>query len=376
MKKLFYLLSIVLFISCSSDKTKNAVEEIKESSSENKSISLTQEQIDVAGIKSGKIEKQKISETIECSGKIEVPPANIASVSPIMDGFVRKLNFFPGDVIQRGDVLASLQHPEFINLQQRYIEAKSQVDYYQEEFKRQGELTVENAASIKNMQKAKAEYLTYEANYKSLKSQLELLGVNTESIEKGDFVKEFNLIAPINGIVSQLKANTGKFVSSENFIYEIIDPGTLNLHFNVFEKDISKINTGQKIMFWALNDDQKYETSVKRIGVSINENNHTTMVHSTFDNKNKQLKAGMFINASIYINEKELYTVPSTAVISFHDEPHVIIKKETKFYIVQIKTGIEQNNRIEIKEVNNELLNAEIVVKGAYYLTSILEAED
>lgn len=376
MKKLFYLLSLALFISCSSSETKNVAEDLKQETSENKSIRLTQDQIDVAGIKSGKIEKQKISETIECSGKIEVPPGNIASVSPIMDGFIKKLYFFLGDFVQKGEVLASLQHPEFINLQQRYIESKSQFDYYQEEFKRQGELTVENAASIKNMQKAKAEYLTYEASYKSLKSQLELLGVNTESIEKGDFVKEFKLIAPISGIVSQLNANTGKFVSSENFIYEIIDAGILNLHFNVFEKDISKINTGQKIIFRTLNDNQKYEAHVKQIGISINDNNHTTMVHSMFNNKNKQLKAGMFINASIYINERELYTLPTTAIISFHDEPHIIIKKATEFNIVQIKTGVEQNNLVEIKEVSDELLNAEIVVKGAYYLTSILEAED
>ena len=101
----------------------------------------------------------------------------MASVSPIIGGFIKSLNYFPGDFVEKGAVIASLQHPDFISLQQQYIETKSQIDYYQEEFKRQGELTVENAASIKNMQKAKADYLSSEATYKSLKSQLKLLFV-------------------------------------------------------------------------------------------------------------------------------------------------------------------------------------------------------
>lgn len=376
MKNLFYLLFLALFISCSSNETSNTSEEVENKPSDKKSITLTQEQITIAEIKTEKIEKHQISETIECSGNIEIPPANIATVSPIMDGFVKKLNFFPGNVIHKGDVLATLQHPEFINLQQRYIEAKSQVDYYQEEFKRQGELTVENAASIKKMQRAKAEYLSYEATYKSLKSQLELLGINPENIEKGDFIKEFKLFAPIDGIVSQLNANAGKFVSSENLMYEIINPGTLNLHLNVFEKDISRINSGQKIVFWTLNNDQKFKSYVKRIGIKINDNNHTTLVHGVFENKNQQLKAGMFIKALIYINERESYTLPSEAVIKFHNEPHLIVKNATEFSLIKIETGIEQNNMIEIKEVDEEILRSEIVVKGAYYLTSIIETED
>ena len=60
----------------------------------------------------------------------------------------------------------------------KYLENKSELDYYQEEYKRQGELTVENAASIKKLQQAKANYYKFEASYQSLKAQLELLGVN------------------------------------------------------------------------------------------------------------------------------------------------------------------------------------------------------
>jgi len=374
MKKSLYLL-LALIISCSPKEASNNSEPIEEIQTSEKAIVFSQEQIKLAGIEIGKLEKQKISETVECSGKIEVPPGNIASVSPIIRGFIKSLNYFPGDFVEKGAVLAYLQHPDFIQLQQQYLEAKSQADYYQEEYKRQGELTVENAASIKKMQKAKADYLHFEATSKSLKSQLELLGINTSKIEIGDFIKEFKLIAPITGTVSQLNANKGKYVSSENFIYEIINDNTLNLHFNVFEKDISKIKAGQKIIFWSLNNSEKHEAKVKRIGIKIDEQSRTTMVHSKINNKNQSLKPGMFINASVYINERESYTLPTESVVIFNNESYIFINNDNSFNLVKIKKGIEQDGFYEILEISDELINAEIVITGTYYLLSKLEAE-
>jgi len=238
MKNLLYIFFLFAIISCSND---SAISENNQSDTDNsvvkESITFTDEQIDLAGIVTAKPEKRKISENIQCSGVIEIPPQNIASVSPIMHGFVKNLNYHLGQFVEKGSVLANLQHPDFINLQQQYIEAKSQADYYQEEYKRQGELTVENAASIKKMQKAKADFLSSEAKYKSLKSQLKLLGVNANSIEKGDFVTEFKLISPISGTVSQLNVNNGKYINSDQCAFEIINDSKLNLRFNVFEKD-------------------------------------------------------------------------------------------------------------------------------------------
>jgi membrane fusion protein, heavy metal efflux system len=374
MKKLLYLFSLILIISCSSNETQNTSENAEEISSDNTTITLSDEQIAISKIETGKIIKQNISETIECTGTIEVPPENTASVSPTISGFIKTLNFYPGDFVKEGSVLATLQHPDFIQLQQQYLEAKSQVDYYQEEYKRQGELTVENAASIKKMQKAKADYLTAEATYKSLKAQLELLGVNTLKIEKEDFEKEFKLFSPINGTISKLNANKGRLVNPKNPVYEIINDEYLFLNLNVYEKDILKVSVGQKISFNLLNDPKKFEAKVKRIGIGIEENNRTTTVHSITEKKNPKLRPGKFVSASILINERESYTLPSEAIVTFNDESYVFIKTENTFKTVKIKTGIEKDNQYEIAEINNELLNAKIVIKGTYYLSSIIEA--
>ncbi|MDA3954646.1 MAG: efflux RND transporter periplasmic adaptor subunit [Bacteroidales bacterium] len=373
MKQLFYIIPLTFIMSCSSNSVNNDTENVNDTIVSKETISFSEEQIELAGIELGKVKKQKISESIECSGTIYASSKNTASVSPIMEGFIKKLNYYPGDFVEKGATLASLQHPNFIILQQQYIEAKSQSEYYQEEYKRQGELTIENAASIKKMQKAKADFLSYESTYKSLKAQLELLGVNTANIEKGDFIKNFKLLAPIKGTISQLNANIGKLVSPENHLYEIINDITLNLSFNVFEKDIAKIKPGQKIVFWSLNDNKKHEAKVKRVGINIDYDNHTALIHSAIENETRELKPGMFINASVFINERDSYTVPTDAIVDFNGETFIFIKTNNEFNIVKITKGIEQNNFFEIVNADDNIINSEIVVKGAYFLLAKLE---
>ncbi|NOQ27577.1 MAG: efflux RND transporter periplasmic adaptor subunit [Bacteroidales bacterium] len=376
MKNLFYFLSLIILISCSPKDTNNVNDIAEDSSKTLENISFSNKQIELAKIETANLEKRIISETIECSGTIEVLPGNIATISPFINGFIKTLYYFPGDRVEKGTKLASLQHPDFINLQQQYIEAKSQVDYYKEEYKRQGELTIENAASIKKTQKAKADYLSYESSYKSLKAQLEILGVNTQEIEKGNFVKEFILISPISGTVSHLNANTGAFVSPENYIYEIMNDVDLNLCLSIFEKDLFQIKVGQKIIFWSLNNNHKREAKVKRKGIKIDNINHTTLIYSKIKNESQQLKSGMFVNAQIYINEHEALTLPSEAIVDYNNESIIFVKNAEDFSFVKVKKGVEQDGIVEILEAKDNLLNSEIVIKGVYYLISKLDTKE
>ncbi len=376
MKKLLYLILPALLISCSSNQTGEDSAATTRTEKTQGQVILTQEQIEVSEIETGKLSKQNISETIKCTGTTKIPPENVATVSPAINGFVKDLNYLAGDFVKKGAILATLQHPDFIKLQQQYLEAKSQVEYFQAEYQRQGELTVENAASIKKMQKAKADYLTSEANYKSLKSQLELVGINTGLVEKDDFANEFKLMAPISGVVSALNANKGKLVSPEDFVYEIVNDEKLYLSFKVFERDIPRIKVGQKVVFWPLNDHYKFEAKIQRVGIMVHDTDRSTMVHSTADNKNKALKAGMYLNASIYISERESYTIPSEAIVEYMGDDYVFVKNNETFTLKKIDKGIEQNNFTEIIDPDESIIKSEIVTRGNYYLISKLETEE
>jgi len=143
-KVLLVLAALFLTWACKTENNEQLISD--EGNSSENSIQLSPEQIKASGIKTGKVEKKYISEMLECSGQIQVSPNDKAIASTVLNGFIKDVYVKEGDFIKAGSALVSITHPDFISLQQQYLESKSQVDFYEKEFKRQGELTVENAA--------------------------------------------------------------------------------------------------------------------------------------------------------------------------------------------------------------------------------------
>jgi len=369
--KNFIIIILAFVISCKPGKEQET--ENQPSNTENEGIRLSQEQLDYAKIKTTVPEKKIISEQIACNGILDVLPGAKARVSPLMGGFIQQLHFSPGEKIEKGAVLATLTHPDFIDLQKLYIEAKSQMDFLSEEYKRQGELTVENAASLKNMQRAKADYLSAEATYKSLKSQLGIMGVDVQKIEKGDFIQSFQIKASISGIISELNVNTGQYVSPENYVFEIMNIQNLSVKLDIFEKDVEKIAIGQKIVCNTTTSRKSIITFLKRIDTKLDETTRTVKIFGEIENTNCSLKPGMYINANVLVHEKESLVVPAEAVLKDTENSYLFIQKNGAFFKILIKTGLQTNDFIEIVSSDTKLEESNVVTSGVYYLASILE---
>lgn len=370
----FFILAATIF-SCKSEKEEDAVK--TETLSENK-IALNQNQEELAGIEIGKIQKQIISEVVDCSGNIEVPPQSLASVNAPLGGFVKDAKFYVGNYVNKGTVLATLEHQSYIELQQKYLETESELDYYREEFKRQGELTIEDAASMKKMQKAKADFGKMEASFLSLKSQLEMIGIDPGDIKNSGIKSTIEIKAPINGYISKINANIGKYMNQNEPLYEIVNNDHLHLHLKIFENDINKIKTGQQILFSLPgNAGETFEATVNTIGQNVDEMERSINIHAHLLNENNSIfKPGMFVNASIQLSSDSVFVLPSTAIITAGNASFVFVKNQDGYKKIQIEKGIEQNNFIQIINPINQLTNSEVVTNGAYYLNAELENEE
>ncbi len=366
-KVIFYITAIVFIWACKPEKEEATIEN---QNAEN-IIQLSPEQIIAAGIKTARIEKKVISQQLECSGFMQVSPNNKAIVSPLLNGFVKEIFVKEGDYVKAGSPVVSVTHPDFINLQQQYLESKSQVELYEKEFKRQGELTVENAASIKVMEKAQADYWIAQAAYKSTKAQLEVLGINTEKLTTENFIKAVTISAPISGYISDFMVNKGQFLEPADFVCEVLNSNTLQVVLNIFEKDIPLLKTGQSVTFYRVHDTNKiYDTKIQVLGTTINAEDRTIKAICSFENSNSDLHPGMFIKAKVKINEHETLCAPQSAVISQNGRSIVFIKKADGFLEREVKTGAIQDGFVEIINPAEELINSDIVIEGSYFLIS------
>ena len=376
--KIKVLIAALFFLTVSSCAEKENQEQIQEATQEKaeKTIQYSEEENNNGQIATGRLEQKEFSNIIEATGTIEIPPKYVATVSTPVGGFVEELLIYPGDYVKKGDVIATLKHPDYIMLQQSYMEAMHEKDYLEQEFKRQGELSIENAASLKRLQKAKADYWKSVANYKSLKAQLEMLGIDPNSLKNENFVSTIQIKAPIDGYVTELKANKGKYIAQNEFIYEIMDIRFMHAHIKVYEKDVSKIAVGQKITIELLNNpDKTYVSEVLRLGQKIQDEERAITVHSKISNKDGYLKPGMYVNARIQYNSHKAYVIPSSGVAQIENKFYVFMKTSDGYRSVEVQKGGEMDEWVEIIDPPSGLLENDIVTKGAYYLMAEMEEE-
>lgn len=369
--KIIYSISLFLFLlSCSESAQENqeAAEGDTPAELTSSSIRLNDEQIALAEIKLGPLQKQMVSDFVECSGTITLPPQNIVMVNAPMGGFVERVNFLPGDFVKKGALLAVLSHPDYIKLQQAYLDTQSKLTFAEQEYERQKTLSSGDASARKRLEESASNFKSLQAQLMGTATQLKYIGIRPEDIEKNGIRTSIALYAPINGYITAININRGKFVSSQENMYELIDKSHMHLDLNVFEKDIPKISIGQRV-FYSLNEntERSFEGKVSLIGQKMEEENRAFSVHVDIDAPEDYFKPGMYTNAKIFLAADSVAALPQSALIRESNEYYIFVKEGDAFVRRRVQTGAEYNDMTQI--INPETLEGEdIVLEGAYYL--------
>lgn len=121
-------------------------------------VELNVAQIKAAGIAFGMVEEKPLGVIIKASGVVSVPPGNRATVCTPWGGFVKNILLLPGSNIRKGQVLAVIENPEFIDIQQRYLEAASRLEFAEADFNRHTQLHSDDVYSTQNLQQVTADF--------------------------------------------------------------------------------------------------------------------------------------------------------------------------------------------------------------------------
>lgn len=366
MKNIFFVtIAMVVIAACG---TKKANEEAKPDNANSNIITLTDAQYKNAALVVGKIGQQSMSTILRVNGKIDVPPQNIVSISVPLGGYLKTTKLLPGQHVSKGEVIAVMEDQQYIQLQQDYLTAKAKISYLENEYQRQKDLNASKASSDKVYQLAESDYKTQKVLITALAEKLQLAGINVSKINENNISRSVNIYSPINGYVSKVNVNIGKYVSPTDVLFELINPTDIHLALKVYEKDVDKLFMGQKLIAYTNNQpEKKHECEVLLIGKDLSSERNTD-VHCHFEDYDKSLIPGTYMNAEIKVTNTKVYALPEEAIVSFENKQYVFCQiSEKQFQMVEVQTGDTNNGVTEIK--NGALLSAKnIVQKGAYTL--------
>lgn len=366
MKNLLIIHAILLaFASCGVKKTDEV--ESPSIAIENL-VTLTEAQIKNAGIELGKLQNKDISTTLKLNGKIDVPPQNMVSVSMPLGGFLKSTKLLPGMHVTKGEIIANIEDQQYIQLQQEYLMAKSKLLFIENEYNRQKELNQSKASSDKVLQQTEMEYKNQKITTSALSEKLRLININPDLLNESNLSRSINIYSTIDGFVSKVYVNIGKYVNPSDVLFELINPDDIHLNLKVFEKDLEKLAIGQKIMAYNNNSPQKkHPCEIILISRDLSADGIGD-VHCHFDDYDKTLLPGMYMNAEVEIKNSNAPSINDDAIISYDGKDFVFVSEEkNKFKMLEIKKTNSENGFTQIRSIDSATIsNYTIVTKGAY----------
>lgn len=364
------IIASVLFATLISCTNSNESEQKKETTENENSVQLTDAQLVNAGIATGKVEKKDISSILKVSGTIDVPPQNMVSISVPLGGYLKSTQLLPGMHVKKGESIAVMEDAQYIQIQEDYLTSKAKLAFTEQEFNRQKELNQSKASSDKVFQQALADYTSQKIQVKSLSEKLRLIGINPDNLNENNLSRSISIPSPIDGFVSKVNVNIGKYSNPEDVLFEIVDPSDIHLALTIFERDINKLVIGQKLLAYTNNSpEKKYPCEIILIGKDFSDS-RSIEVHCHFENYDKTLIPGMYMNAEIEIQSANALLLPSDAIVSFENKQYIfIVKGKNNFEMAEVKTGTTANGLTEIAPTESvSIENTSIVTKGAYNL--------
>lgn len=365
--------------------------------------SLTDEQIKTVGITYGNVEMKELTATIKANGNLKVPNSNKGNATSLYGGVVKSLNVQIGSSVRKGQVIATIANPQFIQLQEEYLTIASKITFAEQELTRQMELNEGNAGAKKNLQSADAELKTFRTRRASLQQQIRLMGINPYNVSNGNLKSMLVVTSPISGTVSNVFAKIGSYVDVSSPVAEIVDNGSLHLDLNVFEKDLPMLRVGQTIHFTLTNNpNNEYDAVVYSIGTAFENDSKTIPVHCNVKGNKTGLIDGMNITGIVSLNNVTTPAVPNDAIVEADGKYYIFIvtdkepeehheegeeghdhkeaekgkeaepKNMTNFEKIEVVKDVSNMGYTAITFITEIPKDAKIVTKGAFFINAKL----
>jgi len=335
-------------------------------------ITLSVQELSEAEISTGTITMQPADRFIECTGTLKLPYSSVIQVTPLASGILKNVTCLPGSYVEKGTILAVIESMDFLKLQQAYLEAKNQLEYNGAALKRQGELTMENASSIKKLQEARRDYQDSEIKSRSLSAQLILMGIETDSLDIDHLASTIEIKAPVSAFLSIIHGIPGEFISSGAPLFEMTRHVKPQLILQVPEKYFNLVQTKQLLHFSITTGNPLlYKGRLVSIGRSIDAGTKTFTVQAMLLNA-PELVPGTSVCARIITGTELVASIPSAAIVSDPAGKFIFVKKDREFKRVFIHTCETDSIHSELINFQPDMIHDSIVTAGIEYLLLVM----
>lgn len=349
-------------------------------------IPLTEKQVNAVDLKMGMAQNREMDATISAKGSLVLRAQNMGEVASLMGGVVKAIYVKEGQLVKKGQVVATVENTDVVSLQREYFTAYKESELAKVDMERQLMLSKQGAGVRRTLQQAQKDYQVAHANLLGIGRQLAQMGISTSAVAKGKFTTAFPLHAPISGVVSQLTASLGSYADMQTPLMKIRNTQAVECDLNVFEKDLAKVKVGNRVTFSLTNQPGiKLSGTVYGMNQYFNDGSKSVAVHVKMDDaslktsriNHVKLFDGMYVSGQIATGSQRCLALPSQAIVSTDGKQYVFAlngepkKGEYSFSRHEVTTGVTGGGFTEVKLCDHLKAGKKIVTDNAFYLASL-----
>lgn len=404
MKKIFLLSLLIIFAFCGGGEKKipasasrqeahehadNELPAEQEDDHEQEQLRLSPQKQKEWGIVVGTAESQELSSTIQLPGILTLNQNRTAHISSLVGGNVASLVADLGNRVGKGQVLLTVNSPDFAKAQADFLQTVAKLNLSRKEYERAKMLLEEKAIEEREFLRREAEFEKLSTEVGGLGAILHAYGMDHEQTQKlvekcanresdGNLCDLANpnlpLLAPFSGIIIFRDVIVGEHVEPEKTLFTVSDLSLLWAVLDAYEKDLPFINKDSNILIQSsLYPEREWQGKITYISDIIDEKLRTVKIRVEVKNAEGLLKPNMYIQGIVQnkAGSQKLLAIPEEAVQNLDGEKIVfILEGQDVFFIRHVELG----NKIGSQRIIAKGLQSEqkIVIKGAFTLKTEL----
>lgn len=373
-------ITFVGFSFLSQSKAETPESENQEEEIDFQNIPLSEKQVKAVDLKMGEAQEREMDAMLHVNGSLVLRAQDMGNVSSLMGGIVKNVYVKEGQMVSRGQVVATIENTDVVTLQREYYTAYKESEMARLELDRQKTLASAGAGIKKTLQMSEKNYKVAQANLLGTGRQLQQMGISTKEVAKGKFTTVFPLRAPISGTVSDMQVSLGSYADMQTPLMKIRNNHAVECDLNVFEKDIAKVKVGDQVLV-SLTNQPGVNVSGRVYGMNqyLNKGTKSVAVHVKLDAKRgAKLFEGMYVSGQIATGRQLCMTLPDKAIVSADGKQYVFALNQQhskggtySFSRHEVTTGVSNNGYTEVALCKHLKKGQKIVTDNAFYLASL-----
>ncbi len=255
--------------------------------------------------------------------------------------------FAMGDKVLEGEIVVSLDNPEFVN-QVAVDSKKLNFEVSKREYEKQKRVHKKGGITLRELSDAERSFIDAGYNYENAKLSLAKL----------------NITVPFDGVIVDLPYFSPKqLVELNALMVQVMGYSRLYADVTLPAKEMGRLSRGQRTVVTNYNSTDTLTGGVTQVSPSLDPESRMFKLRVEIDNKDLLLKPGMFVKIDIIVKEKKsTLVVPREVILDRRGAKTVFIVQRGIALERKLQTGMA--NRGEIEVLSGLKTDDHLVVEG------------